>query len=82
MVEASQIGSCVKIGKNCVIGKRVIVHSCVEIKDNTVIPNDAIVPPFSVMQGSPGIQVDTLPESAHIVLRDAAIAAIQRRVRK
>jgi dynactin-5 len=82
VVMASQIGSCVRIGSNCVIGARATIKSCVEIRDNTVIPPDAIVPPYAVMQGSPGVQVDTLPESAEIVLREQAIAMIERRVRK
>jgi len=47
----------------------------------TVVPPDAIVPPFSVLSGSPGMQVDTLPESAEITLREKAYAAVERRRR-
>ena len=81
VVSASQIGSCVEIGEGCVIGARAIIKSCVVIKDNTVVPPDATVPPFSVLSGSPGVQIATMPESAETMLREKAYAAVERRRR-
>ena len=82
MVCASEIGSCVEIGARCVIGARAIIKSCVVIKDDTVVPPDAVVPPFTVLSGSPGVQVEQLPESAEITLREQAYAAVERRQRE
>jgi acetyltransferase-like isoleucine patch superfamily enzyme len=62
-------------------GARAVIKSCVKILDDTVIPADAVVPPFAIMHGNPGVQVGTLPESAEITLRDLAVAAIDRRRR-
>nr|CCA26171.1 dynactin subunit 5 putative [Albugo laibachii Nc14] len=62
IVEAAAIGSYVSIGKNCVIGKRVIIRDCCRIEDNTVIPSDAVIPPFSRVEGIPGRYVEDLPE--------------------
>ena len=81
VVSASQIGSCVEIGEGCVIGARSIIKSCVVIKDNTVVPPDATVLPFSVLSGSPGVQIATLPESAETTIREKAYAAVERRRR-
>ena len=43
---------------------------------------DAVVPPFTVLSGSPGVQVEQLPESAEITLREQAYAAVERRQRE
>ena len=40
------------------------------------------VPPFTVLSGSPGVQVEQLPESAEITLREQAYAAVERRQRE
>jgi len=73
VVEAAQIGSYVKIGKNCVLSRRCIIKDCCEILDGTVIPADAVVPPFVVFGGTPGSFQRELPESAMLVHQRQAI---------
>lgn len=63
-VQSVSIGSCVRIGANCVLSPRSKVHDCCVIEDGTVIPPDMVIPPFSRVRGNnPGGKlVGTLPE--------------------
>jgi dynactin-5 len=63
VVEASVIGSGVRIGKGCVVGKRCVIKDCVLIRDGTVLAPDTVVAPFSIFEGCPGRLVGELPES-------------------
>jgi dynactin 5 len=68
-VQSAQIGSCVYVGKNCILGAFSIIKDCVMIADDTVIPPMTVIPPFSVVQGNPGrICEDGLPETYEEVL--------------
>lgn len=54
VVEAAVIGSNVHIGRDCVIGKFVILKDCVKVLEGTVVPQGLVVPSFSVVGGRPG----------------------------
>lgn len=51
---AAEIGAFVHIGYGTVIGRSVIIKSCVQVLPNTVVPHDAVIPPFSIVGGNPG----------------------------
>lgn len=73
VIEAAAVGSSVFIGDGCVLSKRVIVKDCCRIEDGTVLPPDAVIPPFSVVAGCPGRIVGELPESAAVDLVDESV---------
>ncbi|XP_054381736.1 dynactin subunit 5-like [Pongo abelii] len=54
VVNAAQIGYCIHVGKNCVIGCRCLLKDCCKILDNTALPPETVVPPFTVFSGCPG----------------------------
>lgn len=56
------IGSCCYIGSNCILSSRSKVHDCCIIENETVIPIDMVIPPFSRVCGNPGRIVGMLPE--------------------
>ncbi|XP_063899955.1 dynactin subunit 5-like [Zophobas morio] len=60
VIQASFIGSYVKIGRNCIVGQRCVLKDCCELKDDTTLPSDSVVPPFTLYGGSPGIQKGNL----------------------
>ncbi|KAK8805381.1 hypothetical protein WA158_002037 [Blastocystis sp. Blastoise] len=69
LIEAKYIGDCVYIGKNCSIGPRVIIRDCVYIEDNTVIPADSSIAPFSHIAGTPATFIGEVPETFAITQR-------------
>eukprot|EP00123_Amoebidium_parasiticum_P021356 comp6591_c0_seq1/m.2365 comp6591_c0_seq1/g.2365 ORF comp6591_c0_seq1/g.2365 comp6591_c0_seq1/m.2365 type:complete len:180 (-) comp6591_c0_seq1:77-616(-) len=63
VVSAAQIGSYVEIGKNCVIGRRAVLKDCCRIADNSFVPPDTVVAPFSNFEGSPAEHTTDVPLS-------------------
>ena len=59
-IYSTSVGSCVRIGNNCVLSPRSRVHDCCIIEDNSIVPDDMIIPPFSRFRGNK--IVGTLPE--------------------
>ena len=64
VVMSVSVGSCVRIGSNCVLSPRTKIHDCCVVEDGTILPPDAVIPPFSRVRGNPGRIVGTLPECA------------------
>ncbi|KEI37454.1 uncharacterized protein L969DRAFT_96533 [Mixia osmundae IAM 14324] len=64
ILEAAQVGSLVEIGKNCIIGRFVVIKDGARIEDDTVVPPGTTIPSLSVYAGSPARLVAELPESA------------------
>lgn len=75
VVEAAAVGSSVHIGDNCVLSKRCIVKDCCWIDSGTVVVEDMVIPPFSIVSGVPGRIIGELPESASIELTTKAADA-------
>ena len=68
VIEAAAVGSSVHVGDNCVLSRRCIIKDCCWIDAGTVIVEDMIIPPFSIVSGVPGRIIGELPESAALEL--------------
>lgn len=62
VVEAASIGSHVHIGAGAVVGRFAIIKDAVRIVDGAVVPPNMVVPPFSVVAGTPATVVAELAE--------------------
>ncbi|GAB1292648.1 Dynactin subunit 5 [Apodemus speciosus] len=81
VVNAAQIGSYVHVGKNCVIGfsgRRCVLKDCCKILDNTVLPPETVVPPFTVFSGCPGLFSGELPECTQELMIDVTKSYYQK----
>ena len=63
VISAAKIGNNVHIGKNCIIGHRVVIYDNTKILDNSIIPADVVIPPFTCWGGSPATCLGGLPET-------------------
>jgi len=70
VVEAASIGSFVRIGRNCVVGRFAIIKECCQILDDSVIPSNTVVPPFSVFGGNPARFLGEVGESWEEVVEE------------
>lgn len=61
-IQSIAIGSCVRIGSNCKLFPRSKIHDCCIIENDTVLPTDMVIPPFSRVRGNPARIVGSLPE--------------------
>ena len=57
VVKAREIGSSCYIGEGTMVGSRALVGDCVNVLENSVIPDDACYPPYTVVSGSPAAVV-------------------------
>uniref|UniRef100_A0A7S1ZJQ9 Dynactin subunit 5 n=1 Tax=Trieres chinensis TaxID=1514140 RepID=A0A7S1ZJQ9_TRICV len=73
VVEAAAVGFSVLVGDGCVLGKRSVIKDCCRIEPGTVLAPDAVVPPFSIVSGSPGRVVGEMPESAAAEIPDRSL---------
>jgi dynactin-5 len=76
-IEAAAIGSFVRIGNGCKIGKRCLIKDACILEEGTALGDDTVVPPFSRVQGRPGLVVEELPPSAAMDLQSAALQTYQ-----
>ena len=76
-IQAASIGSFVRIGDCCKIGKRCFIKDACILEEGTILGDDTVVPPFSRVQGQPGLVVEELPPSAAADLQDAALETYQ-----
>ena len=75
VIEAASVGASVWIGDNSILSKRCIVKDFCWIDDGTLIVEDMVIPPFSIVSGVPGRIVGELPESASVELTQRGINA-------
>lgn len=68
-----KIGSYVKIGKDCIIGPRVVIGDCCIILDGTIVPADAQLASSSVYGGKPALYMGELTQSASIVQKTSTV---------
>lgn len=65
-INSSNIGTRVSIGPNCKLGNSSIIHDCVIITPNTIIQDNQIIPPFSLVLETN--KIEPLPESFKKIL--------------
>lgn len=63
------------VGDGCVLSKRCIVKDCCFIDSGTVIAEDMVIPPFSIVSGCPGRVIGELPESSAVELVNRGVDA-------
>lgn len=55
ILQAMKVGNYVRIGKDCVIGQRVVIGECSVILDGSIVTPDTQIAPFSVYGGKPAL---------------------------
>jgi dynactin-5 len=72
--EAAEIGNCVVVEDNAVLGSLCVIGHGSRILRDTVIPDASVVPPFSVVGGCPPRVVALLNEDAQPLIVRAMIS--------
>lgn len=73
MINSASIGLGCIIGDNCILNSRSILKDHVHVEDNTIIPNDMVIPPFAIVSGTPGKIIGFVCESASITARNISL---------
>eukprot|EP00904_Undaria_pinnatifida_P003068 jgi/Undpi1/12762/HiC_scaffold_6.g02430.m1 len=73
VVEAAGIGCNVRIDDGCVLGRNSFVRDNCHLLEGTVLPEGAVVPPFSVLSGCPAKVVSVLHSSTAYMWTEDAI---------
>ncbi|CAM9259810.1 unnamed protein product [Pylaiella littoralis] len=73
VVESAGIGCNVRIEDGCVLGRNSFVRDNCHLLAGTVLPEGAMVPPFTVLQGCPARMVSILHESTPSVWTEDAV---------
>ncbi|XP_023375861.1 dynactin subunit 5, partial [Pteropus vampyrus] len=59
-------------------GRRCVLKDCCRILDNTVLPPETVVPPFTVFSGCPGLFSGELPECTQELMIDVTKSYYQK----
>lgn len=59
-------------------GRRCVLKDCCKILDNTVLPPETVVPPFTVFSGCPGLFSGELPECTQELMIDVTKSYYQK----
>lgn len=51
-----------------------MIKDCVKIDDNTIIPDDTVIPPYSRVAGFPATVIAELPECFEEVMKEEAVS--------
>ncbi|PWN19625.1 trimeric LpxA-like protein [Microstroma glucosiphilum] len=62
VVESQQLGSHIDIGKDCIIGRYVVIKDSVRLLDGSVVPSNATIPSGQIWGGNPARPLAQLPE--------------------
>ncbi|CAM9245587.1 unnamed protein product [Ectocarpus sp. 13 AM-2016] len=73
VIESAGIGCNVRIEDGCVLGRNSFVRDNCHLLPGTVLPEGAVVPPFTVLQGCPARMVSALHESTPSVWTEDAV---------
>eukprot|EP00752_Nemacystus_decipiens_P003797 g3493.t1 len=74
VVESAGIGCNVRVEDGCVLGRNSFVRDNCHLLAGTVLPEGAVVPPFTVLQGCPAKMVSILHESTASVWAEDAVS--------
>lgn len=77
-VRAAWVGASVVVEDGCTIGSRCILKDCCHVKAGSVVVDDMVVPPFSVVAGAPARIVDDVADSAAVLVPEEAMVRYQR----
>jgi len=70
VIEAASIGVGCRLGDNVILSKRCILKDYVFVESNSIVPSDMVLPPFSIVAGSPAKIVGELEESVVVFVKE------------